>query len=346
MEETKELFESNTVFDDVFRTMLERIPEIMIPLINEVFSTNYPEDEPITQLKNEHFTKSGVSITDCVLGIREKHYHLECQSNPDRTIALRIIEHDMALALQTVKEVTLLEGSEHDYEMSFPHSCVLYLRHNSKTKDKAYVRILFQDNTSHIYSIPIVKAQEYTKDEIFEKNLLALIPYYFMRYEHSLPELCRNEENSLPLLEELSDIRSRLERTVGEEKGLIYAELISHIKKIDDHIFRNQPETRKRMEEITMGGQVYETLTDQAVKRGAHQQLLTMIDNMVNAKLCSFEKACEIAEITPEEYTSIKDALGLFQEPDKGIADMETGRELPLEEAFQKVTALREQHRK
>ena len=95
-----------------------------------------------------------------------------------------------------------------------------------------------------------------------------------------------------------------------------------------------------------MGGQVYETLTDQAVKRGAHQQLLTMIDNMVNAKLCSFEKACEIAEITPEEYTSIKDALGLFQELDKGIADMETERELPLEEAFQKVTALREQHRK
>ena len=33
MEETKELFESNTVFDDVFRTMLEQIPEIMIPLI-------------------------------------------------------------------------------------------------------------------------------------------------------------------------------------------------------------------------------------------------------------------------------------------------------------------------
>lgn len=85
MENTNELQESSTVFDDVFRTMLERIPEIMIPLINEIFSTDYPDNEPITQLKNEHFTKSGVSITDCVLGIREKHYHLECQSTPDRT---------------------------------------------------------------------------------------------------------------------------------------------------------------------------------------------------------------------------------------------------------------------
>lgn len=37
MERTEDLFEHSTVFDDVFRTMLERIPEIMIPLINEVF---------------------------------------------------------------------------------------------------------------------------------------------------------------------------------------------------------------------------------------------------------------------------------------------------------------------
>lgn len=94
-----------------------------------------------------------------------------------------------------------------------------------------------------------------------------------------------------------------------------------------------------------MGGQVYETLTDQAVKRGAHQQLLTMIDNMVASNLCSFEKACEIAEITPEEYTSIKISLGLFHELDKGIDDMEVRHELPSEEAFRKITELREQRR-
>ena len=57
MKNTTESHESTAVFDDVFRTMLERIPEIMIPLINEVFSTDYPENEPITQLKNEHFMK-------------------------------------------------------------------------------------------------------------------------------------------------------------------------------------------------------------------------------------------------------------------------------------------------
>ena len=305
MEQTNETHESCTVFDDVFRTMLERIPEIMIPLINEVFSTDYPDNEPITQLKNEHFTKSGVSITDCVLGIREKHYHLECQSTPDRTIALRIIEHDMALALQSAKEITLSDGSEHDYEMHFPHSCVIYLRHNNNTKSNACVRILFQDNTTHTYAIPIIKAQEYTKDEIFEKNLLALLPYYFMRYEQSLPELCRDEESSRILVEELFDIRTRLEQAVSEEKGLIYTELISHIRKIDNHLFRRHAETRERMEAITMGGQVYETLTDQIFAQGREEGTLHTLLSLVRDGLLSPEEAAKRAECSVEEFMAL-----------------------------------------
>lgn len=305
MENTNELQESSSVFDDVFRTMLERIPEIMIPLINEVFSTDYPENEPITQLKNEHFMKSGISITDCVLGIREKHYHLECQSTPDRTIALRIIEHDMALALQSAKEVFFSEGSEHDYEMQFPHSCVIYLRQNNNTKDKACVRILYQDGTTHTYDIPIIKAQEYTKDEIFEKNLLALLPYYFMRYEKSLSVLCKDEDSSRVLLEELLDIRTRLEQAVGEEKGLIYTELISHIRKIDNHLFRGHAETRERMEAITMGGHVYETLTDQLLAQGIEQGIekgkLETLLSLVRDGLLSVEEAAKRSDMTVSE---------------------------------------------
>lgn len=38
---------NNTIFDDVFRTMLEKMPGLVIPLINEVFGTAYPEDTPI-----------------------------------------------------------------------------------------------------------------------------------------------------------------------------------------------------------------------------------------------------------------------------------------------------------
>jgi len=45
-----------TIFDDVFRTMLEKMPRLMIPLINEFFGKNYPENERIELMKNEHMT--------------------------------------------------------------------------------------------------------------------------------------------------------------------------------------------------------------------------------------------------------------------------------------------------
>ena len=45
---------NNTIFDDVFRTMIEKMPYLAVPLINEVFHTSYPENVPIVQLRNEH----------------------------------------------------------------------------------------------------------------------------------------------------------------------------------------------------------------------------------------------------------------------------------------------------
>ena len=42
---------NNTIFDDVFRTMVEKIPQLAIPLINEVFQTSYPENGKMEKWK-------------------------------------------------------------------------------------------------------------------------------------------------------------------------------------------------------------------------------------------------------------------------------------------------------
>ena len=60
---------NNTIFDDVFRTMIEKMPYLAVPLINEVFHTSYPENVPIVQLRNEHPGKRrdyhGFLFKDC-----------------------------------------------------------------------------------------------------------------------------------------------------------------------------------------------------------------------------------------------------------------------------------------
>lgn len=74
-----------TVYDDVFRTMLEKIPRLLIPLINEAFSAHYSEGEAVTALQNEHMKLPGNKVvSDSYLQIRDRYYHMECQSSPRR----------------------------------------------------------------------------------------------------------------------------------------------------------------------------------------------------------------------------------------------------------------------
>ena len=51
---TENTTEHSTIFDDVFRTIAQKMPQLLIPLINEVFHTSYSEKKPFEQLRNEH----------------------------------------------------------------------------------------------------------------------------------------------------------------------------------------------------------------------------------------------------------------------------------------------------
>ena len=51
--------ENSTIFDDVFQTIKEKMPELVIPLINGAFGTTYALDAPILRGENEHHTANG-----------------------------------------------------------------------------------------------------------------------------------------------------------------------------------------------------------------------------------------------------------------------------------------------
>ena len=153
---------NNTIFDDVFRTMIEKMPYLAVPLINEVFHTSYPQDVPIIQLRNEHRQENGEIITDSCLKIGDKLYHIECQSTDDTTMAIRMIEYDFSIAVENAHK----QGRR--YRMDFPRSCVLYLRSGNNTPDFLGVEMALADGNIVLYQISTIKLETYTKDSIFE----------------------------------------------------------------------------------------------------------------------------------------------------------------------------------
>ena len=255
--------ESNTIFDDVFRTMLEKMPQLAIPLINEVFGTSYPEDIEIIQKRNEHQTQNGRVITDSHLLIANRIYHIECQSTDDSTMVIRMIEYDFAISLEQVQK----ENGR--YRMYFPQSCVLYLR-GIKKRDTISVELVMPNGDTVEYTVPVVQVQEFTCDDMLRKRLLFLLPYHVIKYEQE-KDLDTDSEKWKEFLDECKKIESYLEENFlekGNEKS--YRDMIELIIRIADHVFRDNEKVRKGFGDV-MGGKVLELESDKLSQRGIEQ---------------------------------------------------------------------------
>ena len=244
------------------------MPELVIPLINEVFGKNYPADIPIIQMRNEHQTQSGEIITDSRLLIADKIYHIECQSTSDSKIVLRMIEYDFAIGLEDAK----MENGI--YRMYFPHSCVIYLRGKGR-KDNLTLEIIMPDGQTLKYSLPAVYVEKYTRDTIFQKKLFLLLPYYIMRYEKQKEILDQDEEKLKILLDEYADIQRKLyESLQNQDMEEYYTDMVSFITKVSDYIFRDSEKTKKGLEK-TMGGEVLELESEKLIRKGRQQGIQT-----------------------------------------------------------------------
>ena len=211
------------IYDGAFRTILNDCRKLIIPVINEIFDEHYTGEEEIRFFPNEHFLDQQDAadkerITDTnfqIIGRIVKKYHLECESSlPDGKITIRLFEYDAQIALDegVVTKETLT--------ITFPNTAVMYLRAYKKTPDKMKYVIVTPGGTVQ-YDVPIMKVQSYSLDEIFEKRLLMLIPFYIFSHEKSFSEYNNNEQKLEELKAEYRIILERLDDL--EKQGIIGA---------------------------------------------------------------------------------------------------------------------------
>lgn len=293
--------ESSTIFDDVFRTMLEKMPQLAVPLINEVFGTSYPEDVKIIQKRNEHQTKKGRIITDSHLLIANRIYHIECQSTDDSTMVIRMIEYDFAISLEQVQK----ENGR--YRMYFPQSCVLYLR-GTKKRDTISVEIVMPDGNTVEYTVPVVQVQRFTCDDMLQKHLLFLLPYHVIKYEQE-KGLDTDSEKWKELLDEYAKIEKYLEKNFlekGNEKA--YRDMVELIIRIADYVFRDNEKVRKGFGDV-MGGKVLELESDKLIQRGIEQGLEQGIEQGIAMERKNTELVRRKAEEAEAEIQRLRKLL-------------------------------------
>lgn len=265
---------SGTIFDDVFRTIAQKMPYLLIPLINEVFGTEYSDDQEFEQLRNEHYEKFGKVITDSIIRIGGHIYHIECQSERDGNMAVRMMEYDFAIALEhfplTDDRIT---------EIHFPESCVLYIRNHRNMPAYHEVRVCFADGQSVMYRVPVIMAENYTVSSIFEKQLLLLLPYHILRYERFLKSSQTSQKKMDRLLDDYREINRQLSKLQDTgSRAQLYVDLIELINRIADYVIPEDNPSRERIGDV-MGGQILKLRSEKLREEGRTLEIYSMVQD-------------------------------------------------------------------
>jgi len=296
------------IYDGAFRTILNDCRKLVLPVINEVFGEDYTGDEEIRFSPNEHFLErqdeaARERITDTnftVLGKTRKKYHLECESGlPDGKIAIRLFEYDAQIALDE-GEVT-----EETLTVAFPNTAVLYLRTYQKTPDKMKYVIVTPGGTVR-YDVPVMKVQAYSLDDLFEKRLLMLIPFYIFSHEKGFPEYDRDGLKLAELKATYQEILDRLDEL--ERRGDVGAFDKRTIIELSSDVVR---EIAKKYENVQKGiggmmrGALIETEARTILNQGRNQGILdnqreTACKMLVRGKL-SMDEIAEYSGLSIEE---------------------------------------------
>ncbi|GFI07837.1 hypothetical protein IMSAGC007_00281 [Lachnospiraceae bacterium] len=299
------------IYDGAFRTILNDCRKLIIPVINEIFGETYIGEEEIQFFPNEHFIDQKDEadrerITDTnftIFGKIPKKYHIECESSlPDGKITIRLFEYDAQIALDE-GEVT-----EETLTVTFPNTAVLYLRTYKKTPDKMKYVIITPGGTVQ-YDVPIMKVQTYSLDDIFEKRLLMLIPFYIFSHEKGFPEYNSNEQKLAELKAEYQEILKRLDEL--EQQGVIGAfdkrTIIELSGDVIKEIAQKYENVQKGVGDI-MGGALIETsarrLKNEAENETKKQTALKLLKR-------GKQTVEEIAEDTGLSITEVEQLAGI-----------------------------------
>ena len=297
------------IYDGAFRTILNDCRKLVIPVINEIFHENYTGNEKIEFFPNEHFIdqldeadKKRITDTNFrITGRTTKKYHLECESSyPDGKITIRLFEYDAQIALDE-SEIT-----EETLTVTFPNTAVLYLRARKKTPDKMKYVIVTPGGTVQ-YDIPIMKVQSYTLDDIFEKRLLMLIPFYIFSHEINFPEYNKNEKELNTLKTEYQDILEKLDEL--EHQGVIGAfdkrTIIELSNDVIKSITRKFENIQKGMGDI-MRGALIETQARTILNQGINQNKRETALRMLKRGKLTINEIAEDSGLSVAEVEQLK----------------------------------------
>ena len=236
------------IYDKICKRILTLSSKAVINLINGLYETDYPTDSTITynwtEFEGQHLKRI---LADTIITINNKYsYHLEIQMTVDEEIVFRVIEYGFGHAYQNrVCE----KGKE---TLPFQEPKIIYLSENNleNIPDIYSVELNVGVHGIFSYKVPVTVLQNMTLEELTNKKMIILIPFFLLKLRSVLTQ-SRSEENKKALknLIENDIVNSiKINLSLGNISPEDGRKLCDMIQKLYWHIYANYEE----LEDITM----------------------------------------------------------------------------------------------
>lgn len=303
---------ASTAYDDAFRTMISFCVRLLIPVVNEVFGTNYDENATIAVHNNEHYINYGKGmqdklVTDSYFTINGDTYILECQSTRDGRMIIRIFGYAIQVALENADFF-----SNDTLEITLPRVAVLYLRSNRNTPDVMNIKVRTPEGDYLSFQAPTIKMKDYTLDSIFEKKLYFLLPFFVFNREKEF-QIYESDPSKLEeLKQEYVEIFNRLEQTRmnGDLSEFYVGTILDMSQRVFDKIADNYENIRKGVASI-MGGRILEYPTKTVYDGAINDERHRMAVDMLKSKRFSRADIVQFSKLSEDVVDSIEKSLAL-----------------------------------
>lgn len=246
------------IWDALIKRLSNLHPELLLPVVKEVFGRQYSKEEEITFLSTEYALDTLEKdkshrlhsiYADLVFRIGKKDvYHLECQIRPNSEMMLRMFEYDVQIAIH--------HGTERfrdikTTKVELPRSVIVYLTHTKNTPEMETADLCLPNGTVWKYSIPTLKVQNYSVEEIAEKELYFLIPLTSIRY-YSKNTKKQRKDREPSLTQFLGQCIMIITRAINEKKltGRSGKDILDCFQRGCHYLFTEDEETKKEVQQM------------------------------------------------------------------------------------------------
>jgi len=279
------------LYDDVFSYIFSEQTKLFLPLINEAFDTHYGNNVPIKVEANNFMPDRKKRIADALVSIENNLFHFECESK-NGEILIRIEEYDDLISKR--------------FENKSIFTAVIYIR-DSKLGNFGSL-----DNGREI---PYIKVQDYSMQQLLDKQLYILLPYYVMRYESKIKNNIDSEYKSIVTdlkclyneIENLKDNELLKDNHFSDILCKMCVEITLRISKNSTFAIYLRKEGAMPMswmtyeEEIQQAKREVLTAEERGEQTGAFNMALENIRNAMESFKLPFDDACDALKIKNRE---------------------------------------------